>query len=327
MSSAALAWKEDTSTDGVLEKQLERLFSDVTVWDATGATGRATHTLRLWWAIAAVGAAMGVALLTIPRVAAWEEVSGRSFSPPISTAPLDSPAGSHLASPTATLTPAPSLAPDTPTPLPTSSPTSQPATPPSTPTLTATLAPTLLPTSTPDSTVTPSPQPTQAVQDQTVPTAAATASLSRLVIPAIGLDVPIVSVGIVTLEVDGQPVQTWDVPRWRAVGWHQSSVLPGQVGNTVLNGHQSGYGGVFQSLERLQPGDEITLYAGDAEYRYRIVERHLLEEAGQPLAVRAENARWILPTADERLTLVTCAPDASATHRLVIVALPLTTNR
>jgi len=356
MSSAALAWKEDSSADQVLEKQLERLFSDVAVWDlegqsAAGISGRVARTLRLWGAIAAVGAAMGAALLIIPQVAAWEEATGRAWSPPKSTAPLDPPAASHLSLPTATatapatlrahlpwravpgepqdeaatLTPSPSLAPDTPTPLPTGSPTSLPAT--LTPPPTVSLAPTVLPTSTPLPTASPSPQPTQTAQDRGVPMAAATTQLSRLVIPAIGLDVPIVSVGMVTFEIEGQPVQTWNVPRWRAVGWHQSSALPGQVGNTVLNGHQSSYGGVFQSLEQLQPGDEITLYADDAEYRYRIVERHLLEEAGQSLAVRADNARWILPTADERLTLVTCAPDARTTHRLIIVALPLTADR
>jgi sortase A len=39
--------------------------------------------------------------------------------------------------------------------------------------------------------------------------------------------------------------------------------------------------------------------------------------------VRMQNARWIMPTPDERLTLVTCAPDAQSTHRLIIVALPV----
>lgn len=38
--------------------------------------------------------------------------------------------------------------------------------------------------------------------------------------------------------------------------------------------------------------------------------------------VRMDNARWILPSTDERLTLVTCWPAKSNTHRLIIVASP-----
>ena len=38
--------------------------------------------------------------------------------------------------------------------------------------------------------------------------------------------------------------------------------------------------------------------------------------------VRLANARWIQPSEDERLTLITCWPYESNTHRLIIVALP-----
>ena len=36
-----------------------------------------------------------------------------------------------------------------------------------------------------------------------------------------------------------------------------------------------------------------------------------------------ENAAWIMPSEDERLTLVTCWPYTSNTHRLIIVARPV----
>ena len=49
---------------------------------------------------------------------------------------------------------------------------------------------------------------------------------------------------------------------------------------------------------------------------------HLLEEKGMPEEVRRSNAQWIAPTDDERVTLVTCWPYTSNTHRLVIVAKP-----
>jgi sortase A len=49
----------------------------------------------------------------------------------------------------------------------------------------------------------------------------------------------------------------------------------------------------------------------------------ILPEKYQEIDVRMDNARWILPSDDERLTLVTCWPATSNTHRLIIVARPL----
>jgi sortase A len=37
---------------------------------------------------------------------------------------------------------------------------------------------------------------------------------------------------------------------------------------------------------------------------------------------RLANALWIMPSKDERLTLITCYPYDSNTHRLIIVARP-----
>lgn len=123
--------------------------------------------------------------------------------------------------------------------------------------------------------------------------------------------------------IGGKSVTTWTVPRYFAAGWHRNSALPGRSGNTVLNGHQDTHGGVFRNIDALETDDEIIIYAGAVAHSYRVSEQHLLEEEGQPLSVRVENARWIMPTADERLTLVTCAPDGTSTHRLIVVALPV----
>jgi len=137
------------------------------------------------------------------------------------------------------------------------------------------------------------------------------------VIPAIGLDAPVVPVGW-TMTEDG-PV--WDVADY-AVSWHNTSAYPGHVGNIVLSGHHNIKGKVFRYLIDLEPGDEITLYVGETAYHYVVAEKHLLEEKGMPEEVRRSNAQWIAPTNDERLTLVTCWPYTSNTHRLIIVAKP-----
>jgi LPXTG-site transpeptidase (sortase) family protein len=90
-----------------------------------------------------------------------------------------------------------------------------------------------------------------------------------------------------------------------------------------LNGHQNGYGAVLANLAHTRQGDEIIVYAGETAYRYRVAAQHLLEDEGQPLEVRAQNAQWIMPTQDERLTLVTCAPYPHSSQRLIVVALPV----
>jgi LPXTG-site transpeptidase (sortase) family protein len=146
---------------------------------------------------------------------------------------------------------------------------------------------------------------------------------TRLLIPAINLDTPILSVGWETQEIAGQMVSSWIVPDSFAAGWHKTSALPGNPGNIVLNGHHNIHGEVFRDLEDLQPGDEIVINTGNAPHYYAVAERHILEEKYQTVEVRQQNAQFIMPTADERLTMVTCWPYTNNTHRLIIVALPI----
>ena len=76
----------------------------------------------------------------------------------------------------------------------------------------------------------------------------------------------------------------------------------------------------------LEPGDEITLSAAGQTHRYRVGEVLILPEHGLPLERRLQNARYLQPTPDERLTLVTCWPYDNNTHRVVVVARPETTS-
>jgi sortase A len=65
------------------------------------------------------------------------------------------------------------------------------------------------------------------------------------------------------------------------------------------------------------------VYAHDEPFYYEVESRRILLDAGQPESVRRANARWIQPTDDERVTLVTCWPYTNNTHRLIIVAKPV----
>lgn len=170
---------------------------------------------------------------------------------------------------------------------------------------------------TPDLTRTPAPALTH------TPTLTPTPALpTRIIIPAIGVDAPVVPVSWQAVEVDGQMQTAWEVPALYAAGWHEASAPLGVGGNTVLNGHNTSNGEVFRDLYTLDAGDTITVYSEDTPYAYAVTEILLLPEAGQPLDVRLDNARYILPTNDERLTLVTCHPYGSLRYRLIVIAQP-----
>jgi sortase A len=196
--------------------------------------------------------------------------------------------------------------------------------------LPATLVPTFTPTPAPEPTLatptlvvearTPSPEPTLAVP---TPPARPKADSppTRLVIAKINLDIPVLPVGIKTVQENGRSRAIWaDVPN--AGGFHETSALPGHQGNTVINGHRDIQGSVFRHLDQVEIGDEIVLYVGDVAYRYRVTETLVVPEIFASAKQRAENLRLIGTMPDERLTLVTCTPVGLASHRLLVVANP-----
>ncbi len=267
---------------------------------------------------------LGTALPAPPLPAALTQVVILPVSEPPTPAATVAP--THTAAPSDT--PASTITPSPAEPSPTAPPeeTQMPA---------PSATPTLMPSATSPVTET-APSPTLITALTPLPAASATPVPSpplltplpgepptRIRIPALGLDVPVVPVGQHAITLDGELFSQWDVPPTRAAGWHQTSAPLGTPGNTVLNGHHNIYGEVFRYLSALKPGDWIALDSAEQRYHYVVVQTMTLAEEGQPLDVRAENARWILPTADERVTLVTCWPSYANTHRLVVIALPV----
>lgn len=144
---------------------------------------------------------------------------------------------------------------------------------------------------------------------------------TRIVIPAINLDAPVVEVGWKVVERNGQWVTEWAVADY-AAGFHIGSAYPGNVGNTVLSGHHNVRGKVFRYLVNVNPGDVIILYAEDRPYYYRVESKQILPEKYASDEQRQKNAELIGYFPDERLTLVTCWPYTSNTHRVVVIARP-----
>ena len=69
--------------------------------------------------------------------------------------------------------------------------------------------------------------------------------------------------------------------------------------------------------------DRIHIDAGDDRHVYEVEANFVVQEEGASTENRAHNAQWIGPTPDERLTLVTCFPPWSNTHRTIVIARPV----
>jgi len=171
-----------------------------------------------------------------------------------------------------------------------------------------------VPSRTPD-TGRPTPNPTPArLPAQSAPT--------RIVAPSIKLDAKVVEIGWKVINQGNQQMSVWETADY-AAGFHKTSAYPGNPGNTVISGHHNIKGEVFRYLVDLEIGDAITLYADGRPYVYRVFDKFIVREEGAPLEQRYKNAAWISHFDDERLTLVTCWPYTTNTHRVIVIARPV----
>ncbi|HEX9987663.1 MAG TPA: sortase [Chloroflexia bacterium] len=138
----------------------------------------------------------------------------------------------------------------------------------------------------------------------------------RITSPNIKLDTEVYEVYVTKDDL-------WEVADY-AAGHHYTSANPGEGSNVVISGHNNWRGEVFRYLENLKIGDVIQLWTQDGkEYKYKVEEIKKLKEAGVSYAQRIKNAQVIEPTDHEQLTLVTCWPYTTFTHRLIVIAKPL----
>ena len=146
----------------------------------------------------------------------------------------------------------------------------------------------------------------------------------RLDIPSIQIDVPVVPVGWDMIPgKGGQDSAQWQVAE-NAVGHHQGTANPGEIGNVVMSGHVDWKGEVFRNLHKIERGAEIRVYTGDREYLYIVQDKVLVKEEGPDVTddQRRSNAAYMNPTPDQTLTLITCWPYGVDDHRLIVIAKP-----
>ncbi|GAB3707732.1 class E sortase [Mariniluteicoccus flavus] len=94
----------------------------------------------------------------------------------------------------------------------------------------------------------------------------------------------------------------------KGVGWYESSVRPGQVGNFALAGHRVTHGEPFKRILEVKKGDEVIVETREAIYTY------VMDSSPADLTVDDKDT-WVLdpvpgkkgePASQPLITLTTC---------------------
>lgn len=140
---------------------------------------------------------------------------------------------------------------------------------------------------------------------------------TRLMIPRIGVDAPVVPVG---LEQDGSMQEPQD---WDTVGWFGLGPKPGEAGSSVLAGHLDSDTGpaVFWQIDQLQPNDtiQVTDVRGEV-HTFRVIDTQTIDAAKAPMD------ELFRKDGSPVLTLITCRGQWDGQEydeRLVVRAAPV----
>ncbi len=111
--------------------------------------------------------------------------------------------------------------------------------------------------------------------------------------PIAYLEIPEIGVRQVVLE------GTTSSALFSGPGHRRDTVLPGQVGSSIVMGRAAAFGGPFADIEQLEAGDEINVTTGQGEYEYVVIG---VRREGDPVPapVAAGSSRLVLATADGR---------------------------
>lgn len=122
---------------------------------------------------------------------------------------------------------------------------------------------------------------------------------NKLFIPSLGMSETVHEGGVAELK--------------QGVVRRSHTSTPDQGSNTVMVGHRFAYGsrGVFYHLDKVKPGDEITVHWNSQKYQYKVVKTFVV--APSETSVEA-------PTDSDTLTLYTCTPLWTVTDRLIVQA-------
>lgn len=123
-------------------------------------------------------------------------------------------------------------------------------------------------------------------------------AVGRIVVPRLGLR---------TVFVEG----TSRPDLKRGPGHYRITALPGAGGTVAIAGHRTTYLQPFRHLDRLRPGDSISLELPYGSFRYVVYGRRIVDDRDWSILRRRSF---------EKLVLTACHPLYSAAQRIVVFA-------
>ena len=100
-------------------------------------------------------------------------------------------------------------------------------------------------------------------------------------------------------------------------GHYPGTALPGGLGNFVVSGHRTTYLAPFNRVDVLKAGDKILVDTQDKQYVYQVSGEKVVSPSDLDVTDPVPFHPGQAPT-DHLITLTTCHPKYSASHRLIV---------
>ena len=126
-------------------------------------------------------------------------------------------------------------------------------------------------------------------------------AVGRLIVPRLGLDAIIVN------GTDGSSLT-------KGPGRYEQSYVPGEGELVYIAGHRTTYGAPFAHIERMRPGDRVTIEVPYGTFTYRV---------RNSIIVPADDVKRLRSSGYEVLALQACHPRFFATQRYIVYATPM----
>jgi sortase A len=97
----------------------------------------------------------------------------------------------------------------------------------------------------------------------------------------------------------------------KGVGQHIGTANPGEKGNLVLSAHNDIFGEIFRDLDKLKPGDTVTLFTSQRAYTYVITSSRIVEP---------DQVEVMSSTREATVTLISCWPYLVDDQRIAVTA-------
>ncbi len=160
----------------------------------------------------------------------------------------------------------------------------------------------------------------------------------ELKIPSLGINAPILGVGITPENIMDSPKGPANDPIWNKAFWYRGSGPPGDPGVASIAAHYNGREGIpalFYELEDIRKDDLImirrTVDGKEVRYKVTEVKKYTVKETENPQILARiygegpVSGKGPIPSADglSHITLITCAGkyvNGAFDHRLVVYA-------